>query len=187
MAKPIAVSGRASLTRRRFIGAAASAALTIIVANPVRAAADWMRQLSFHNAHTDERLACVYWADGFYLPGALRDIDFILRDYRNGEIKTIDPQLLDLLFALRKTVGTTKPFDVISGYRSPATNRMLYEQGAGVAKNSLHVEGRAVDIRLPGVKLKKLHKAAVALKMGGVGYYPQSGFIHVDTGRVRYW
>lgn len=180
-------SGRTPLTRRRFLGWAAGAAAAALVPLPALADTGWMRRISFYNTHTGERLSCVYWADGYYLPGALRDINFILRDHRNNEIKEMDPKLLDLLSALRKKLECNKPFDVISGYRSPQTNQMLYEQGAGVAKHSLHIVGKAADIRLAGIGLKTLRKAAVALKLGGVGYYPQARFIHVDTGRIRYW
>jgi uncharacterized protein YcbK (DUF882 family) len=145
------------------------------------------RTLGFYNTHTGERLSRVYWADGNYVPEALGEIDVILRDHRNGEVKEIDRGLLDLLHRLGERLESGEVFHVISGYRSPATNQMLLSQGAGVAKKSMHLEGKAIDIRLPDRPLEQLHAAAVALEGGGVGYYPKPEFVHVDVGRVRYW
>jgi uncharacterized protein YcbK (DUF882 family) len=145
------------------------------------------RSLAFVNTHTDERLSTVYWADGSYEPQALRDIDRILRDVFTGEVKPIDPALLDLLHDLHLVWGTSTPFHVICGYRCPATNERLRQQSGGVARHSLHLEARAADVRLPGVPLSTLHTAALGLRRGGVGYYPASDFIHVDTGFVRAW
>jgi uncharacterized protein YcbK (DUF882 family) len=129
----------------------------------------------------------VYWADGRYLPGALADIDYILRDHRAGEIKPIDTRLLDLMCSLRANLEIRGPFHVISGYRSPETNALLRNRGQGVARNSLHLQGKAVDIRLPGCELSVLRRAAMKLKGGGVGYYPSPNFVHIDVGRVRHW
>ncbi len=145
------------------------------------------RTLSFHNIHTGENMKALYWNEGSYVPQTLADINYILRDYRTGEVKEIDTDLLDLLFALHQKLESTAPFDVISGYRSPATNSLLSSISKGVAKNSLHIHGKAIDIRLPGHELKTLQLAAVDLRRGGVGYYPSSDFVHVDVGRVRYW
>jgi uncharacterized protein YcbK (DUF882 family) len=129
----------------------------------------------------------VYCAKGRYLPGALADINHILRDHRTGEIKAIDIRLLDLLYALGLKLEDRGPFHVISGYRSPKTNAILRAHGQGVAKNSLHLQGKAVDIRLPGCDLSVLRHAAMNLKGGGVGYYPGPHFVHIDVGRVRHW
>ena len=145
------------------------------------------RFLAFFNTHTFERLASLYWSAGEYKPTALERINHILRDFRTGESKSIDTGLLDLLYALRLKLKTEQPFHVISGYRSPATNTALREKGRGVAKNSLHMLGKAIDIRLPGIPLPDLRKAALDLKAGGVGYYSKSDFVHVDVGRVRCW
>lgn len=145
------------------------------------------RSLSFHNLHTGEKLSTTYWRNGKYRHTALADINYFFRDYRTGDIKKIDTGLLDLLFALHNQVGSTEPFQLISGYRSPKTNAMLAKRSRGVAKHSQHLLGRAADIRLPECGLACLHKAAVELRKGGVGYYPASDFIHVDVGRVRYW
>ena len=183
------------LNRRRFLGLAAASAAAAIV--PARAAAATPakralpeRVLSLFNLHTGERLKTAYCCGGVYQPEALKAINHILRDFRADEVKPIDPQLLDLLHELGGTIETDQPFHVISGYRSPHTNALLRERGGsttGVATRSLHMVGKAIDIRVPGVKLDHLRAAARSLKLGGVGYYPASNFVHVDTGRVRFW
>ncbi len=145
------------------------------------------KALSFYNTHTGEKLKTVYWAEGNYLDGSLGEINYILRDPRNNQVHAIDPRLLDLLFAIRKEIDANQPFHVISGYRSADTNAFLRAHSSGVAENSLHLVGQAIDIRSPGRTLSNLRKAAIALKGGGVGYYPKSDFVHVDIGRVRYW
>lgn len=145
------------------------------------------RNLAFYNLHTGERVRTTYWTNGEWNPDALQEIDLVLRDFRTGDVTTIDRRLLNLLYRLSATMGTRQPFHVISGYRSPKTNAMLSAQSSGVAKHSLHTKGMAIDIRIPGVELADLRKAALSLKAGGVGYYPKSDFVHVDTGRVRFW
>ena len=149
-----------------------------------------VRTLSFFHTHTGERLKATYCCDGKYEPDALKAINVLLRDFRVNKVKEIDPKLLDLLHELTGTLETDRPIHIISGYRSPETNQMLRERGGshtGVASQSLHMVGKAIDLRLPGVKLDDLRAAARSLKLGGVGYYPSSNFVHVDTGRVRYW
>jgi uncharacterized protein YcbK (DUF882 family) len=145
------------------------------------------RSLSFYNIHTAENLKAVYWNQGTYVPQTLADINYILRDYRTGEVKKIDTDLLDLLFALHQKLENRGSFHVVSGYRSPATNSLLNMISKGVVKNSLHIEGKAIDISLPGYELKTLQRAAIDLQRGGVGYYPLSDFVHVDVGRIRRW
>ena len=148
------------------------------------------RTLSFFHTHTGERLATSYCAGGEYITSALTDVNTLLRDFRANKVKPIDPTLLDLLFELNGTLGTAQPFHVISGYRTPETNAMLQEKGgshSGVASHSLHMDGKAIDIRVPGVNLEHLRDAAKSLKIGGVGFYPDLNFVHVDVGRVRYW
>jgi uncharacterized protein YcbK (DUF882 family) len=145
------------------------------------------RKLSFYNTHTGESLKVVYNEQGAYVPQALTDINYVLRDFRTGDVKEIDTSLLDLLYSLQKKLGSTGPFHVISGYRSPKTNLLLRSASHGVAGHSLHLQGKAIDIRLPGCDLKTLHRVAIELQGGGVGYYPGSDFVHVDVGRVRYW
>jgi uncharacterized protein YcbK (DUF882 family) len=145
------------------------------------------KSLSLYNLHTEEFLDTVYWNDGKYLDGPLSKIDFILRDHRTGETKSIDTRLLDLLYSIQKRLHVEHPFHIISGYRSPQTNSTLRKNDRGVSGKSLHMLGKAVDIRLPEVELSSLRRVTMALKIGGVGYYPRSDFIHVDLGRPRYW
>jgi len=152
-----------------------------------RIALPHIRTLRFYNLHTGERLSTVYWERGGYIEAALGEINYILRDFRANQIKPIDRRLLDLLCALNQRLDTSQPFDVISGYRTPATNAMLAARSEGVAAHSLHMVGQAIDIRVPGRGLHDLRRAASSLKLGGVGYYPASDFVHVDVGRVRYW
>lgn len=146
-----------------------------------------VKQLALLNLHTGERVKSVYWEKGRYIPGALKDIEKVLRDHRTGKTHAIDLRLLDMMQLLHRQMGARKEFQVISGYRSPETNKMLAKQHNGVAKRSLHMLGKAIDIRLPEFSLSELRKAALSLKIGGVGYYPNSNFIHLDTGHVRYW
>jgi uncharacterized protein YcbK (DUF882 family) len=146
-----------------------------------------VRSLSLAHLHTHERLDVDYWSAGDYVPDGLTAVNRVLRDWRTDEIRAIDPALLDLLNDLVVKTGTEVPFEVISGYRSPATNRMLRSRSSGVAGSSLHMAGKAIDIRLADVPLKRLRDTAIALRRGGVGYYPSSDFVHVDTGRFRTW
>ena len=147
------------------------------------------RSLSFHNIHTGEHLAADYWLNGAYQPDALDAINHVLRDFRTGDVHQIEPRLLDLLALLRGNLETAQPFEVISGYRSPATNAMLRSEHehSGVASKSLHMQGMAIDIRMPGRALGMVRDAALAMRAGGVGYYPDSDFVHVDVGRIRRW
>jgi len=145
------------------------------------------RSLAFYNTHTGESLQTVYWAAGEYLEDGLREINSVLRDHRADEIYPMDRNLLDLLTALQAEVNCRDAFHVISGYRSPVTNASLRGKSSGVARRSYHMQGKAIDIRLPGCALANLHKAALSLKAGGVGSYAASDFIHVDVGPVRRW
>jgi uncharacterized protein YcbK (DUF882 family) len=175
-------------TAAAFVPARADAAAGGPLPEPGPGPAD--RMLSFYNIHTDERLKTQFCCEGRYVPEALSGINHILRDFRANEVKAIDTRLLDLLHRLQGELATDQAFHVISGYRSPGTNAMLRARGGantGVASRSLHMDGKAIDIRVPGVKLAALHRAALALKGGGVGYYPASDFVHVDVGRVRTW
>jgi uncharacterized protein YcbK (DUF882 family) len=145
------------------------------------------RALAIDNVHTGERIRTVYYENGQYIPGALQEINYFFRDYRANEVKPIDPRLLDLLHAIHQNLDSSQPFNLISGYRTPATNAMLAARSEGVARHSMHIEGRAADINVPDRQLSILQRVALALQFGGVGYYPQSDFVHVDTGRVRHW
>ena len=145
------------------------------------------RALTFDNLHTGEKASVEYWAQGKYLPDALHEVNFILRDYRNGEVHLIEPKLLDLLHQLHTNLESSQPFEVISGYRSPQTNAMLRASGHGAASKSYHMKGMAIDIRLGDKNLKDIHEAALLMRAGGVGYYPESDFVHVDVGPLRRW
>ena len=145
------------------------------------------RTLNFVNLHTDESLSCCYWANGEYNLSGLTEINYILRDHREDESLEIDPKLLDFLHTLHQISGSRAPFHVISAYRSPKTNEKLRKQSDGVAKRSLHMQGKAIDIRLPDVELKHLRDAALSLQAGGVGYYAKSNFLHLDMGKPRSW
>lgn len=145
------------------------------------------RFLTFHHTHTGERLKVTYWEGGSYISDSLKDINHLMRDFRSNDIHRIDPSLLDQLFAVRMKLETDRPFHIISGYRSPRTNSMLRGRGRGVAKHSLHMSGKAIDIRVPGRSLDKVRMAALSMQAGGVGYYAGPQFVHMDTGRVRRW
>lgn len=176
------------LNRRHFLRSLAGVALAgTAPLTMARTHEPGSRILALHNLHTGESLEAVYWADGHYRADALERINRVLRDHRTGDICTMDRELLDQLHLLQRRTGVERPFLIISGYRSPVTNAQLRQNSSGVAKRSLHMQGKAIDIRLPGCSLKKLRETALSLKAGGVGYYPKSDFIHVDTGRVRYW
>jgi uncharacterized protein YcbK (DUF882 family) len=180
-----------SVSRRRFLATAAMAAPVLLV--PGLASAEGAgnmaptRVLSFVHTHTSERLTLEYFTRGRYLPDALAELNRLLRDFRTGDITAIDPNLFDLLHQLQVRTGATRPYQVISGYRSPATNAALRQRSEGVASGSLHMSGRAIDIRVDDVPLSRLRDSALDLRLGGVGYYPGSNFVHVDTGRVRRW
>jgi len=146
-----------------------------------------MRELGFYNIHTRERSQGNYWIDGLYQEDTLDSFSNLLRDHRQNQAAPMDKRLYELLYQLNKTLNVSEEFHVISGYRSPKTNQMLANKSNAVATKSYHMRGMAIDIAIPNVKLSHLRDAAISLKLGGVGYYPKSGFIHVDTGRVRLW
>lgn len=145
------------------------------------------RWINLRNIHTDEKLEAVYWDKGEYVPDAVEALNKVLRDYRNDETHPMDTGLYDILDQIRAKTQSKSPFQIISGYRSPATNRMLSERSGEVAKRSLHMDGKAMDIKLEDVDLRYVRQAALDLGRGGVGYYPTSNFVHVDVGPVRKW
>jgi uncharacterized protein YcbK (DUF882 family) len=171
--------------RRRLIAALAAAPLAVATQRLAHAASA-PRTLSFWHTHTDETLEVTYFERGAYVADALVQVNRFLRDFRTGEVAPIDPALLDILHRAAQACGRQR-FEVISGYRSPATNASLADRSPGVARSSLHLQGRAIDVRLTGHDTAQLRLACVALQLGGVGYYPDSDFVHVDTGRVRTW
>jgi uncharacterized protein YcbK (DUF882 family) len=182
-------AGTAAISRRSVLRLAAWGALATALprASAALVGSGGERSLAFYHTHTGESLRRVYWQDGRYLAPALAEIDHHLRDHRTGEVHAIDRTLLDRLHALRRSLGTREPFHVISGYRSPATNAALRAQGHDVAKRSFHMRGMAIDVSLPDRDVSVLQRAALAQRAGGVGYYPDSGFVHVDVGPVRRW
>lgn len=177
--------------RRHFLKCGINATLACLCPLPAIAAIERFlspkRALSFYNTHTGESINVCYYIQGQYQSMALKSINHILCDHRKGEIKSIDMDLLNILYSIRKKLNTSEPIHIISGYRSPETNEYLYKNNKGVAKNSLHMYGKAIDFRLPDISLPALFRTAIVLKAGGVGYYPRSNFIHIDTGRVRFW
>ncbi len=177
------------ISRRTFLQGVAVAGATLVApAAMARALQGGERRLSFYNLHTGEHLTTAYWADGAYLEDELAAVNRLLRDHRSGDISPIDRKLLDRLYGLQQQLGSNGTYHVISGYRSPVTNAKLQQaSNGGVAKRSLHMQGRAIDIRLPGIELKHLRQAALSQKAGGVGYYERSNFVHLDTGRTRFW
>jgi uncharacterized protein YcbK (DUF882 family) len=162
------------------------AAVPFGIAIPASGRAALARSLSFRHLHTHETLQVTYFEDGEYLPDALARIDHLLRDFRTGDVAAIDRSLLDMLHRVAE-VCARSTFEIISAYRSPATNAALADKSSGVSRNSLHLEGRAIDVRLEGYDTRRLREACAALALGGVGYYPASDFVHLDTGRVRTW
>jgi uncharacterized protein YcbK (DUF882 family) len=189
-----ASQGSRPLGRRRFLGLGAAALAVPFLtrlsafASPAAPPLPPDRGLAFYNTHTAESTALEYCRCGELIPASLVKINYILRDTFSGEIKDIDVGLLDLLNTLARSLPTDEPFHVISGYRSPSTNEYLRTHGGGgVAAHSLHLVGKAIDIRVPGVKLRDLYRTALGLRAGGVGIYPASDFVHVDVGRVRTW
>ncbi len=176
------------LDRRHFLGLALSAGLGINFSSAAQAGfLKEDRRLYLKNMHTDEKVDLIYWANGKYLPESIASISHLLRDHRRNEILPIDISLIDSLYKIHSFVSAPYGIEVYSGYRSPKTNQVLRRINKSVARKSYHMVGKAVDIRIPGVKLSTVKKAAISLKLGGVGYYKKSGFIHIDTGRVRQW
>jgi|SRR5215472_4049185 len=181
---------------KRLLGHLFAVMALAIIFSPVISAADSHGQpvsnqeksLRLYNTHTGERIEVVFRRGDSYAPEALAKLDYFLRDHWNGEVRHFDPHLYDILSDLTDAVGHPgSEIEIVCGYRSPESNATLRAHTTGVAKNSLHIQAEAIDLRMPGVDTLKLRQAALALGRGGVGYYPHSDFIHVDTGRVRQW
>jgi uncharacterized protein YcbK (DUF882 family) len=192
MTRPTLLPLQAS--RRFFLHRSAQAVLLGgalgLAGRSARASAPRPRSLVLDHTHTHERIDLVYASGEHYVPQALGTLNHFLRDHYSGDVGQMDPQLFDLLHEVRRALGSGAPqsYQIISGYRSPLTNaRLRNTRGGGVASHSLHMDGKAIDIRLPGVPLAELRDAALSLKAGGVGYYPRDQFVHIDTGRVRTW
>ena len=190
-------------TRRRVLRAGGSVAGGILAAVSGNVPAVWgeatgsreaagsaagtSKRIALRNVHTDEKVDLTFYRGDSYVPNALTSIQKVLRDWRNNDEHAIDPQLMDYLYEVARTIGVEPVFSVISGYRSPQTNAQLHERSSGVASHSLHMEGRAIDVRLAGVNCADLAQHALDMQRGGVGYYRQSDFVHLDTGRFRTW
>jgi uncharacterized protein YcbK (DUF882 family) len=177
-------------SRRDFLRLAGGVAAMAITGGGSASAAKPLvadRSLAFLSINTGERLEADYCVGGRYQPDVMRAVGHLLRDHRTDRIHAIDPALLDQLFILRRSLGSGEPFHVVCGYRSPETNAFARRHRRGVARNSYHVDGRAVDVFLPDRDLRQLRTAALGMAAGGVGYYPRSGFVHLDTGPIRTW
>lgn len=176
------------MNRRQFIERTLAMAPILLLSSPSELLARFEeRALSFYHTHTFKELSIVYFRNGRYIPKALNKINSFLKDFRTGDIHPIDPVLLDLLHDLRQAAKVKGVFEVISGYRSPHTNTLLRSKSDGVASHSLHMYGKAIDIRLPSFSTERLHQIALNFQRGGVGFYPQSDFLHLDTGHIRAW
>ncbi|MCB9991300.1 MAG: DUF882 domain-containing protein [Rhodospirillales bacterium] len=183
------------LTRRDIIKAGVLGGLLLpaMAAVPVQAArlaipsSAGAMKIAFRNQHTGESFNGVYRVGDRYMPEAFEQINHVLRDFRTGEVFPFDPRVIDILYSVHEKSGSNEPYEVLSGYRSPKTNALLARNGDGVAQNSLHMTGQAIDIRLPGFSTKKLSDLGAGLRAGGVGYYRKSNFVHMDTGQVRRW
>ena len=179
------------MNRRELLGAGLGVGLSIVGAPAIarsRSRRERERVLSLHHLHTDERITLAYRIGDNYQRSALQRLNHFLRDFRTGDVTAIDPALFDLLHDIRGYLGHEDGvFEVIGGYRSPRTNAMLRRTSSGVARNSLHMVGQAMDLRFDRMPTRMIRDAALSLSRGGVGYYPKSDFVHVDTGRVRHW
>lgn len=177
-----------NITRRRFCTAAAQAAAGLLISPSLIYCATEQKKypLSFFHTHTEECLEILH-TPGQCCSEVQRKINTFLRDFRTGEVHPIDPGLLDMISKIQSNTGSRGTIEVISGYRSPQTNNFLHSKSSGVASHSLHLEGRAVDIRITDLPTRQLRESAIALRTGGVGYYAASDFVHLDTGRIRTW
>ena len=178
---------RTKIGRRAFLRSTALGALGLAYGTAAYARAMDRRTLSFVHTHTGENLSTVYFEDGAYRVGSLQQVNHLLRDFRTDTTYPIDPRVLDILHELQVLADRDEPYQVISGYRSPQTNSLLRKSSSGVAEHSLHMEGRAIDVRLGGFPTHKLRELALTMRRGGVGFYPRSDFVHLDCGRVRFW
>ncbi len=174
------------LNRRKLLTAGAAVAFAVL--RPAAARAFYpVRKVFLANPHTGDTFHDIYWEEGAYIPDALARIDLLMRDFHNDQVRRIDPDLIDLLARLRSRLGIVNPIQVMSGYRSPQTNAAVRRRNRHVARNSYHMQGKAVDIRVPGFHLAKLRRAAIELRSGGIGTYPKATFLHLDVGPYRVW
>ncbi|MRJ02334.1 MAG: YcbK family protein [Epsilonproteobacteria bacterium] len=175
------------MNRRDFLKTSLLFTTAIITSSQKSEAGTYEKWIRLYHTHTGEWFEAPFWADGEYIYENLEDLEYFLRDYRNNEVHKIDLRLIEYLYSIKQRLGTNREFLILSAYRSPQTNAYLRRHSRGVAKNSFHLYGKAVDIRLSGYDLRVLRLVALSLRRGGVGYYPRSGFVHIDTGTPRYW
>lgn len=193
----ILVPEEKKIDRRSFlgIGAATLGGVLIPALSTPAAAANFKsgvisqgaRRLSFRNTHTGEMFSGVYRVGNKYLPDAFDQINFVMRDFRTDQKYPMDPRVIDILYTIHRMTGQTRPFEIISGYRSPTTNAMLRSKSSGVAKKSLHMQGQAIDLRMEDFSTRRIRDIAKSIRAGGVGYYSRSDFVHIDSGDVRSW
>lgn len=184
-------NGSSVITRRailRGFGAAAVSAAPVYAnaAGFLRGGGD-VRRLRMYSGRTGESIDTIYWVDGDYVSEALKEITYFMRDWRNSQVKAIDARTVDIMAASHAVMDVTEPYLLLSGYRSPETNNMLRARSRGVAKNSLHMQGQAADLRLKSRSVKQMAQAARSCQGGGVGTYYGSDFVHMDCGPVRTW
>ncbi|UXD86078.1 DUF882 domain-containing protein [Thalassolituus hydrocarboniclasticus] len=178
------------MQRRHFLKQAAclgAAGITGLSSTRVFAGQQEERTLRLYNIHTGEFTNSTFWANGRYIDDGVAELDLLVRDHRRDQVMAMQRELYQNMYQLQQLFASHEPLYIISGYRAPESNASLRYANAGVAEHSLHMQGRAIDIRIPGVSHRHLHRAALAMGNGGVGYYPKSGFIHIDTGRTRHW
>jgi uncharacterized protein YcbK (DUF882 family) len=180
------MSEQGTISRRQFLVGSLAAGLSI-AAKPVLAMTSATRSLKLRNLHTGERTNIEYYANGEYIREALSEVDWILRDHRTNQLQVMDLSLMDWLHTLQQKMESNAYFEIISGFRSPETNAKLLQKTEGVNPDSLHMQGRAIDIRLPGRSTYKLFQAAESMQRGGVGYYPRSNFVHLEGSPVNSW
>lgn len=180
-----------SISRRGLLRAFAATAVATAptyasAAGFLRGGGD-IRRLRLYSGRTGEKIDMIYWIEGAYLRDALDEINHVMRDWRNGHVRQIDTRAIDIMAAAHNLLDVSEPYLLISGYRSPETNAMLRRRSSGVAKNSLHLQGMAADLRLGSRSVGQIAKAAASCRAGGVGRYSGSNFVHMDCGRVRTW
>lgn len=187
----MSITSGSGFTRRSLLAAFAA---TAVPAAPsasnafafLRGAGD-IRRIRMYSGRTGESIDTIYWLEGEYIPEVLKEINYFMRDWRSGDTIQIDPRNIDIMAASHRLLDVSEPYMLLSGYRSPKTNAMLRSQSSGVARNSLHIKGRAADLRLKSRSVSQVARAAEACAGGGVGRYPGSNFVHMDSGSVRYW
>ncbi|PZX18488.1 uncharacterized protein YcbK (DUF882 family) [Palleronia aestuarii] len=178
-------------SRRALLGAFAAASIAAAPTTSsafgfLRGAGD-IRRIKMYNGRTGESIDTIYWIEGKYVGPALQEINYFMRDWRNNQVREIDPRTVDIMSAAHGLLDTSEPYMLISGYRSPQTNEMLRRRSSGVAKNSRHLRGEAADLRLKSRSVSQMYRAAEACAAGGVGRYSRSNFVHMDCGPVRSW